>query len=53
MQAVSSAELPVDNLLQIKEVFVSGLYDPDTSNAGPAVSGLGSSGNSVIGSTVS
>lgn len=39
--------------VQTDQIWIRGHYDPDTSNDEPAVSGLGSSCLSVVGSTVS
>ncbi|CAM9345645.1 unnamed protein product [Scytosiphon promiscuus] len=36
---------------RIDDLWIRGLYDPDTSNDIPAVSGLGSTGLSIVGST--
>ena len=38
---------------QIDDLWIRGHYDPETSNDSPAVSGLGSTGLSVVGSQVS
>lgn len=38
--------------LQVQELWIYGLYDPETSNGSPAVSGLGSTGISVVNSQV-